>query len=116
VTNSCCAEVPELAEKLASPEYVAVSVLEPTVADVNEQLVAGRVATQLAPAPSLTVTVPVSIPPPGAFGAMLKLTFTGCPTTTGFGETEGIVVVVLALLTSCVTAPEALPKKLPPPP
>ena len=65
--------VPELVLKLPSPLYVAVSVLTPAVVEAKEQLVAGKVAVQIA-TPSLTVTVPVGLPAPGEFTVTAKLT------------------------------------------
>jgi len=66
----------------------------------------------VAPAPSLTLTVPVGVPAPGATGATLKVTVTGWPAAAGFGLIEETVVVVVALFTFCTTAPEALAAKL----
>ena len=48
--------------KFPSPAYVAVSVFAPAVVGVNVQPAAATVAVQLA-APSLTVTLPVGVPP-----------------------------------------------------
>jgi len=79
--------------------------------EVSEQLVAGSVATHVAPAPSLTVTVPVGAPAPAA--ETLKVTVTGFPNTTGFGVIEEMVVVVLALFTAWAKAVEVLAAKPP---
>jgi hypothetical protein len=60
--------------KFVSPEYVAVRVLGlPAVFDVSEQLPAPTGAKQLS-VPSLTVTVPVGVPLPGATGATVHET------------------------------------------
>jgi len=52
--------------KLAPPEYDAVRFLAPTVDEVTEQLLEGRVAVHVPPLPSLTFTVPTGVPAPGA--------------------------------------------------
>src|SRR5215813_13619485 len=62
--------------------------------------------------PSLTVTLPVGVPAPGAAGATVKLTVTACPTSEGSGLSEVIAVVVSALSTVCAAAAEVLPLKL----
>ena len=64
-------EVPELFAKLASPLKVAVSVSVPTALGVRAQLPAASEAVQLAPVPSLTVTVSLvgMVPPPGGVTA-----------------------------------------------
>src|SRR5438128_6707851 len=46
--------------------------------------------------PSLTVTLPVGVPPPGAFGATVNAKLTACPTANGSGVWLVIVVVVPA--------------------
>jgi hypothetical protein len=58
-----------------------------------------KLAEQLSPTPSLTVTIPVGVRMSPVGGVTEKLTVTGCPTTTEPGEIERIVVVVLALIT-----------------
>ena len=110
MTVSLIDEVPELPAKLLSPEYVAVTVCEPIVVEVSEQLVTGKVATHEAPAPSLTVTVPVGVPLPGATTTTLNVTVVGWPTATELGEIETTVVVVTAFTLSAAL-PE-LPLKL----
>jgi hypothetical protein len=72
-----------------------VSVFEPADVDAIEQLPAATVPTQLA-VPSLTVTLPVGVPVPGALTVTVKLTVYGCPTTDGSGVSLVIVVVVFA--------------------
>jgi len=49
--------------------------------------------------PSLTVTVPVGVPPPGAFAVTAKAKFTAWPTADGFGVCPVIAVVVAAAFT-----------------
>jgi hypothetical protein len=63
------------------------------------QVPVATLAEQLSPAPSLTVTVPVGVPAPGGVATTVKVTVTGCPTTTEVGLTEVIVVVLFALAT-----------------
>jgi hypothetical protein len=58
-----------------------------------------KLAAQLSPTPSVTVTTPVGVRTSLAGGVTLKLTVTGCPTTTELGEIEVIVVTVFALST-----------------
>src|SRR5207302_926678 len=63
--------------------------------------------------PSLTVTVPVGVPLPGAVAATVNVKLTAWPTADGFGVWSVIVVVVLAAaVTVCVTPAELLPAKL----
>src|SRR2546429_3760296 len=100
-----------LPPKLASPAYVAVSVLAPAVNGVSVQLPTATVPVQVA-APSLTVTFPVGVPPPDV---TVKVTVTPCPTTEGSGVSAVIVVVVLAAPPVCVTPADVLPAKLPSP-
>lgn len=56
--------------------------------NVISQEVAGRIATQLVPAPSLTVTLPVGVPDPEA--ERLNVTLTACPTIDGSGRSDKI--------------------------
>jgi hypothetical protein len=62
--------------------------------------------------PSLTVTVPVGVPLPGALAATVNVKLTAWPTADGFGVWPAIVVVVLARLTVWATPAEVLPAKL----
>jgi len=78
------------------------------------QLPAATLALQLC-VPSLTVTVPVGVPLPGAFGTTVNVKLTGCPTAEGFGVWAVIVVVVAAAFTVCPTAVDALVAKFPSP-
>ena len=77
---------------------------------VNWHEVAGKVAVQEPPAPSLTDTVPVGVPAPGAFTLSVKPAVYGCPTTEGSGASVSAVNVVSALLTVCVAVVELMPK------
>src|SRR5512143_1706198 len=79
------------------------------------QVPAVTVPVQLS-TPSLTVTLPVGVPAPGATGATVKFTVTACPTLDGSGLSDVIVVVVSAGLTECEFAAEVLPLKLESPP
>ena len=62
-------------------------------------------------APSLKVTVPVGVPLPGAAGATVAVKVTPCPNTDGFAD-EITTVVVLAMLTVCVSVLDVLAAKL----
>ena len=62
--------------------------------------------------PSLTVTVPVGVPLPGALADTVKVKLTAWPTADGFGVWLTIVVVVPAVLTVWDTPAEVLPPKL----
>ena len=58
--------------------------------DVSEQLPAATDAWQVAPLPSLTVTVPVGVPLEGGAAVTLKDTVYGWPTTV----VEGLMLVI----------------------
>ena len=92
-----------LALKLASPLYVAVTVLLPAVVEVSEQDPPAelRVTVQVAD-PSLTVTVsPLGVvPAPGRLIVTLTVTEYACPATVAVERSFVMVVVVLALLTT----------------
>ena len=62
--------------------------------------------------PSLTVTVPVGVPLPGALAATVKLKLTASPTADGFGVWPLMVDVVPAAFTVWAVPVEALPAKL----
>ena len=53
--------------KSSSPLYVAVSVLAPALVEARPQEPVATGTVQKLPVPSLTVTVPVGVPAPGAF-------------------------------------------------
>ena len=61
--------------------------------------------------PSLTVTVPVGVPLPGALAATVNVKLTAWPVAEGFGVWPAIVVVVPAAWTVCVLPADALPAK-----
>ena len=94
---------------------MAVRVRAPDVLSVMIQVPAATVSEQLF-TPSLTVTLPVGVPAPGATGTTVKFTVTGCPTFDGSGLSDVMVVVVSAGLTVCEFAAEVLPLKLASPP
>ena len=94
--------------KLASPPYVAVSVLAPAVVEVSAQLPAATVPTQLS-VPSLTVTLPVGVPP---LDVTLKLTVVAWPTVDGSGTTFVTAVLLVAGFTVWLTPADVLPLKL----
>jgi hypothetical protein len=58
---------------------------------------------QIAPAPSLTVTLPVGVKPP--IPGTVKLTFTACPRIDGLGA----VLVVMELTVSLETVTDTVP-------
>ena len=82
-------------------------VLAPAVGSTIEQPPAATAATQELPAPSLTVTLPVGVPAPGAVTATDQETATGWPATEGSGLSAVTVVVVLALLTTRAAVEES---------
>lgn len=43
--------------------------------------------------PSVNITVPVGVPPPGEIGSTVAVKVTGCPATAGFGDDEMEVAV-----------------------
>jgi hypothetical protein len=65
-------------------------------------------------APSRKLTEPVGVPAPGATTATVAVKVTDCPKTDGLTEDVRLVVVV-ALLTTWLTAPLVLVRKLPSP-
>ena len=86
-------------------------VLAPAVVGNSWQVPAATLAWQLTD-PSLTVTVPVGVPLPGAAATTEKATVIAWPTRDGSGRSELIVVVVPAGLMSklplvALTRPEA---------
>src|SRR2546425_438594 len=95
------------AAKWASPPSLAVRVLAPAVVGVRFHVPAATLAPQL-PVPSLTVTVPVGVPP---VEVTLTPTDTACPTTEGFGECVVIAVAVAPRLTVWASPPDTLPAK-----
>jgi hypothetical protein len=60
--------------KFVSPEYVAVIDFTPGVVEVRLHVPASTAAEHVAPVPSLTVTVPVGEPAPGATGRVVQFT------------------------------------------
>ena len=75
------------------------------------QLVAGSVIAQLL-IPSLTVTVPVRVPAPGAVTATLAVTEIGVLTIDGSGVCEVMTVLVEALFTTWFSGADVLPELL----
>src|SRR3954454_16564073 len=88
----------------ASPAYVALSDLAPAVDNASAHWPSATVPVHDW-VPSLTVTLPVGVPPAGALTATLYCTVTACPATDGSGVSELIVVVVFALIAGDVSAP-----------
>src|SRR2546427_7289051 len=66
--------------------------------------------------PSLTVTLPVGVPPPGAFATTVNAKLTACPTADGSGVWLVIVVVVPAAFTVWDAPADVLPAKFRSPP
>ena len=66
---------------------------------VKLQLIVGKVAVHIPPVPSVTVTVPVGVPAPGATTLKVKPAVYDCPTTDGSGESVAPLNCVFALLT-----------------
>src|SRR6185369_10138213 len=79
---------------------------EPAVASASEHVPADTVPVQLL-TPSLTSTLPVGVPVPGATTLTVYVTANVSPTTVGSGVSAVIAAVVDALLTVCVTPPDA---------
>ena len=78
------------------------------------QLPAATLAVQLC-VPSVTVTLPLGVPLPGAFVTTVYVKLTAWPSPDGSGPWEVIVVVVPAGLTVCPTPGDVLPAKSPSP-
>ena len=57
--------------------------------------------------PSLKVTLPVTVPVPGATTVTVAVRVTDWPVTDGFGEAVSVVLVVM-VLTTCVTTVDVL--------
>jgi hypothetical protein len=72
----CGSTVDTLPLKFVSPAYVAVKLFAPALVNVMVHVPAATVPVQLA-VPSLTVTLPVGAPAPGAVIDTEKLTVTG---------------------------------------
>src|SRR2546425_1109587 len=79
------------------------------------QVPAATLALQLC-VPSLTVTLPVGVPPPGAFGTTVNVKLTAWPTADGLGVCAVIVVVVPAAGTVWASPVATLPAKFAAPP
>jgi hypothetical protein len=101
-----------LEAKFPSLAYDAVTDRGPAELNAIVQLPAETVALQVC-VPSLTVTVPVGVPLPGAFATTVYVKLTAWPTADGLGVWAVIVLVVLAGLTVWATPAEVLPAKLP---
>src|SRR5262249_6391030 len=85
----------------------------PDDAEVSAQVPAVTAAEQEPPVPSVTVTVPVGVPLPGAFTVTDQFTVYACPTTDGSRVSLVMVVGVFALLTVNVCAFETPPSGFP---
>src|SRR5207247_654258 len=100
-----------LAAEVPLPAYVATRVLAPAVVSVTVQVPAATVPLQ-ACVPSLTVTVPVGVPLPGAAAVTAKVKSTAWPTVDGFGVCPVIAVVVPAAFTVWLAPDDVLVAKL----
>src|SRR2546430_5357566 len=78
------------------------------------QLPVTTLALQLC-VPSLTVTVPVGVPLPGAFATTVNVKLTAWPTADGLGVCAVIVVVVPAAVTVWAVPADELPANVPSP-
>src|SRR2546430_16213380 len=78
------------------------------------QLPVTTLALQLC-VPSLTVTVPVGVPLPGAFATTVNVKLTAWPTADGLGVCAVIVVVVPAAVTVWAVPADVLPANVPSP-
>src|SRR2546428_10866731 len=65
--------------------------------------------------PSLPVTLPVGVPPPGAFATTVNAKLTAWPTAEGLGACAVIVVVVPAAVTVWAVPADELPANVPSP-
>src|SRR5207253_8168411 len=78
----------------------ALTLRAPAELNAILQLPAATLALQLC-VPSLTVTLPVGVPLPGAFATTVNVKLTAWPTAEGSGVWPVIVVVVAAAFTVC---------------
>jgi hypothetical protein len=108
--TGCVTAADVLPAKFPSPAYVAVTVRPPAELNAILQLPTATLALQLW-VPSLTVTVPVGVPLPGAFAPTVNVKLTAWPTADGFGVCAVIVVVVPAAFTVWATPAEVLAVK-----
>jgi hypothetical protein len=91
---------------------VAVTVRPPAELNAILQLPTATLAVQVW-VPSLTVTVPVGVPLPGALAATVNVKLTAWPVTEGSGVSAVMVVVVAAAFTVWATPADVLPVKFP---
>jgi hypothetical protein len=103
--------------KLLSALYTVVIECDATLSDAVVKVVEPELKVPLPSvvAPSLNVTVPLGVPAPGNVALTVAVKVTDCPNTDGLDE-EATAVLLLALLTVCVTVPEVLVMKFPSPP
>src|SRR5467141_3447231 len=111
----CVTPVAVLLAQFPSPASLAVTVRPPAELNAMPQLATATLALQLC-VPSLTVTVPVGVPLPGAVGATVNVKLTAWPTTEGLGVWPVMVDVVPAAFTVCATPADVLPPKIASPP
>jgi hypothetical protein len=84
-----------LARKFASPPYMAVIECDPTerAAVVNVAFWPLSIPVPIGVVPSMNVTVPVGVPPPGKTGLTVAVNVTDCPNTEGFSDDVMVVAV-----------------------
>ena len=87
---------------MLSPASMAVMGRLPPVVSATLQNPTTAVATQLS-TPSVTVTAPLGVPPPGALTVTVNVTNTASPGIDGSGLSAVIAIAVLALFTVCPT-------------
>jgi hypothetical protein len=89
-----------------------VILFEPTASDAMDKVAVpdARVPVPIMVEPFLKVTVPVAVPAPGETVPTVAVKVTDCPNTEGVVEAN--VVVVLALLTTWLTAELVLVRKV----
>ena len=116
--TTCVSTADVLALKLPSPLYWTVIEWLPTDNAEVEHMACDEPFSatfeQIGLAPSKNVAVPVGVPAPGVTAATVPVKTTFCPETDGFCD-DVTVVVVFALLTTCVSTADVLPLKLPSP-
>src|SRR5262245_41016158 len=96
-----------LSMKFELPAYAAVMAWSPTAsADVvNVVEPPESAAVPRTAVPSLKVTLPVGVPPPGATGVTVAVNVTEAPAIEGFDD-DTTAVVVADLITVCTTSAE----------
>src|ERR1041385_3770440 len=103
-----------LVRKLPSPPYTAVMLCDPTARDVVLRVAWPArlsVPVPIVLLPSVNVTVPEGAPAPGAVAVTVAVNVVDWPKTDGLVE-DASDVLVLALVTVCVSVVAVFPLKL----